>query len=419
MFTKSIFVVTFILNKVTLDNASEESKRYIDREYELSEGYPLDSLPNFTELAAKYGYPSEEHTVVTEDGYILTIFRIVRGKKCQGPIRSPPVLLMHGLLMSSDAWLDSGPESGLAYLISNACYDLWAGNVRGNYYGKRHRTLNPETDIDFWQFTVNEIGSFDMPAVIDYILNYTSSAKINYIGYSQGASTYFIMCSERKGYCDKVQVLIGLGPDSRNTYLKSVFSRLVVEAYQDLYPALTEVGFYEALPRGGIVQQTVAFICQNFVIADTFCRTLLSMIDSPHPGSIETQTLRVLFDHFPAGTSVKNLVWYSQSLNVDDFQHFDYGTRANMELYGSLKPPSFNLSATTTPTVVISGKNDFLTVPADEEWLTSHLPNVLEHYIVQDSLWNHIDIAYSKLTSKDILPKILEYLLKYSDETDV
>ncbi|KPJ03001.1 Lipase 1 [Papilio xuthus] len=384
------------------------------RKIKLAEGYPLDSLLNFTELTAKYGYQSEEHTVITEDGYILTIFRIVKGKRCLGPIREPPVLLMHGLLLSSDCWLDSGPDSGLAYLISDACYDLWVGNVRGNYYGKRHVSLNV-TDIDFWQFSVNEIGQYDMPATIDYILKYTSSKKLNYVGYSQGGSTFFIMCSEREGYCDKVGVFIGLEPDSRNTYTKSIFCRIAAELYQDFQPMLNEIGLYEAVPWGGVVQQIAAFLCKDYVIADTFCRGVMYIIDSPHPDSVETETIRVLVGHFPAGTSVKNIVWYTQSLHVDVFQNYDYGSAGNMEIYNSTKPPAYNLTATTTPVVVMNGRNDYLTVPPDEEWLTSHLPNVIEHYIVEDPLWNHVDVPYSKLTSKNILPKILQYLNEYSE----
>lgn len=410
-----IFLIFGSFKQIISSDACREKgiNKTFTTEAKLKEGYPLDSLLNFTELTKEYGYPSEEHTVVTEDGYILTIFRM-KGKNCQGPLKKPPVLLMHDLLMSSDSWLDSGPESGLAYLLSDACYDLWVGNVRGNYYGKRHQTLNPETDIDFWQFTVNEIGIFDIPAMIDHILKKTSSDKMNYVGFSQGASTYFIMCSEREGYADKVSLFIGLEPDSKNTYTKSILWRLIAEAYQYFYPHLTEIGLYEALPLGGIFQTTAAYLCRDYMMADSVCRTVLSLIDSFHPGSVETQTIRVLAGHFPAGTSVKNMVWHSQSLNVDEFQKFDYGNTANMEFYNSTRPPAYNLTATTTPAVVINGMNDFLTVPADVDWLTSHLPNVLEHYIVQDPQWNHFDVPYSKLTSERILPKITEYLNKYS-----
>lgn len=57
-------------------------------------------------LIRKYGYPSETHTVVTKDGYILEMHRIPK-KGAQ------PVLLMHGILDTSATWVLMGPKSGL------------------------------------------------------------------------------------------------------------------------------------------------------------------------------------------------------------------------------------------------------------------------------------------------------------------
>lgn len=51
------------------------------------------------QLCEFYGYKSERFTVTTTDGYILTIFR------CYGQItHRQPVLLVHGLIESSDIW---------------------------------------------------------------------------------------------------------------------------------------------------------------------------------------------------------------------------------------------------------------------------------------------------------------------------
>lgn len=414
MFSKKDVFLFYTFSLFYLFNANLTSAKLdIVRQFKVLNGYPLDSQLNFTELATEYGYTAEEHTVTTEDGYILTIFRITHGRNCQGPLRKPPVLLMHGLFMSSDLWMDSGPGAGLAYLISDECYDLWVGNVRGNYYGKRHTYLNPNS-IEFWNFTIDEMGRHDVPAMIDYITNYTSSDTINYVGYSQGSSIYFIMCSEQQSYCGRVQVVIFLAPGSRLTYTKSIPFRLLTSIYQVGASFLIEVGIYEAIPWGGIIQQLGSFICKDNVTADTTCRDFLSKFDSPHPDSIETETIRVLFGHFPAGTSVKNMLWYNQAQNVDDFQKFDYGSDINEEVYNSSTPPAYNLSATTNPTVVISGRNDFLSVPPDNEWLVNQLPNVIEHVVVEDPLWNHFDVPWSKLTSKDIFPKITDYLYRYS-----
>ncbi|KPJ09857.1 Lipase 1 [Papilio machaon] len=377
-------------------------------------GYPPDSLSNFTELATKYGYVSEEHKVTTDDGYILTMFRITKGRNCNGPIRKPPVVLMHGLLMSSDCYLDAGLDASLAYLISDLCYDLWVPNMRGNYYSKRHIQLDPATDREFWDFSILELGYYDIPAFIDYILSKTKSRKLNYIGFSQGCSTFFIMNAERPEYNDKIGVAILLEPSTRQTNMRAQFSRLVFTAYATALPALYRAGQYEALPQGGIVQQIAAFICKDYIAANTLCRVATSLIDSSHPGSVETQTMRVLFGHFPAGTSTKNLAWYGQGLKTDTFQNFDYGIDENLQFYGSVKPPPYNLSQVTAPVVIINGNNDGLVTPDDVDWLTSKLPNVLEHFVVQDQLWNHLDVAYSQYTSESILPKISQYLRSYS-----
>ncbi|CAK1590795.1 unnamed protein product [Parnassius mnemosyne] len=414
MFSKAYLY--FLLCIIFIHN---ETRALTEKELKLLKGYPLDSLLNFTELAQEYGYASEQHTVTTDDGYILTMFRITRGKNCHGPIRKPPVLLMHGLLMSSDSWMDSGPKAGLAYLISDLCYDLWVPNVRGNYYSKKHVKLDPAKDHEFWDFSAIEFGYYDIPASIDYILKHTMSDKINYIGFSQGGGTFLMMNSERPEYHDKIGVGILLEPASRLTYTRSQLFRFVVDYYQANLPYLYQIGIYEALPQGGIVQEIAAFLCKNYVIADTVCRYFLSLIDSFHPGSIKTETIRVLVGHFPAGTSVKNMAYYGQDTNVDVFQKFDYGPSRNLQMYGTVQPPPFNLSAVIVPIVVIHGRNDFLTTPADVDWVTSNLPNVLENYYVVDPLSNHFDVTYGQFTARSVLPKIKEYLEKYSQDGDM
>ncbi|CAG5013318.1 unnamed protein product [Parnassius apollo] len=240
------------------------------------------------------------------------------------------------------------------------------------------------------------------------------SDKINYIGYSQGGGTFLMMNSERPEYNDKIGVGILLEPATRLTYTRSQLFRLILDYYRANLPYLYQVGTYEALPLGGTEQEIAAFVCKDYVLADTVCRKFLSLIDSFHPGSIEAETIRVLMGHFPAGTSVKNMAYYGQALNVDVFQKFDYGPSRNLQMYGTAQPPTFNLSAVTVPVVVIHGRNDFMTSPADVDWVTSHLPNVLENYYVVHPLSNHFDVPFSQFTARYILPKIKQYLEMFS-----
>ncbi|CAK1590786.1 unnamed protein product [Parnassius mnemosyne] len=376
--------------------------------------YERLSLLNFTEVSKEYGYKSEEHTVITEDGYVLTLFRIPKGKNCHFTVQRTPVLIMHGLLLSSDSWIDSGPEAGLAYLISDDCYDLWAGNVRGNYYSRNHTRMNPDVDPEFWKFSLNEFGVYDLPAIIDYILDYTRSIKLNYIGYSQSGGSFVIMCSERPGYCAKVSVAIFLHPAAKMTNAKSQALRIITDVYQILEPILHNPLELEALPKGGYIQKITHDICQNDFIADKICRSILTMLDSYNPGSISVSTIRALTGHFPAGTSVRVMAWFSQVLNKEEFQNFDYGPVMNMKIYGRNQPSTYNCNATTAPVVIIHGESDNIVSKKDVEWLKDQLPNVLEVVYVKNPLWNHFDVPYSQHTREMLYPKIGEYLFKYS-----
>nr|AIN34700.1 fatty alcohol acetyltransferase [Agrotis segetum] len=389
----------------------------IKRETKASLGYPKDSLMNFTELTGKYGYISEEHHVITDDGYILTMFRIVKATNCHKQKRSPPVLLMHGLLQSSDSWIDSGPNAGLAYLISDACYDLWLGNVRGNYYSRGHVHLNPDKDAAYWKFYIEEIGIYDVPAMIDYVLDYTGFEKLNYIGFSQGTGTFLVMCSERPGYCDKAQLVIALAPAARNLNTKSMIFRTLTQTFAKIEGALSMYGVQEVFSKGAFSQEFVAFFCQLSDFTERLCETIIDTFDHAdfsHMGSITNETTRVLFGHFPAGTSVHNMARYGQSTRSTTFKKFDYGKEQNLVVYGSEQPPLYNLSATTVPVLCIYGNNDGLVDTKDVEWLMSKLPNVLESVKVKDPLWNHLDVTYSQYTVGSIFPKINEYLLKYT-----
>ena len=80
-----------------------------------------------TELVRFWGYPIEEHFVLTEDGYILGMHRIPYGKsgKNGGIKPGPPVFLAHGLTSSSAQWVFGPPEKSLGLLLADAGNDIF------------------------------------------------------------------------------------------------------------------------------------------------------------------------------------------------------------------------------------------------------------------------------------------------------
>ncbi|VVD01301.1 unnamed protein product [Leptidea sinapis] len=407
--TLILVVVLIIVNIIRrqFNSNSLEIKRFL--------GYDSDLLLNFTQLANKYGYSSEEHTVVTEDGYLLKVFRI-KNKKCEARVKQPPLLLMHGVLQSSDAWFDASPGTGLAYLLADECFDAWVGNQRGNYYARRHLTLNPDKDSSFWDFSVDQIGYYDVPATIDYVLSNMRVKKLNYIGYSQGAGTFFVMCSERPEYCKKTSLLIGLSPATRLKHTKSKPFRSILNILSTCEGLLAQLKINELFAKESFLQVLVEFICQIRLFSEPLCENFLyGFVDSSHPGSITHETLSMLYSHIAGGTSLRNMARYGQSLNADDFQKYDFGETVNVVKYGSKKPPGYNLSSVSLPVVIIYGANDHLVDTKDISWLVDKLPNVIGLEEVADPLWNHLDTMFSQHINKTIWPTVNRYLKRFSE----
>lgn len=65
-----------------------------------------------------YGYEAEVHNVITEDGYILTIFRC--NSKQSTESKKKPVILQHGLLVSSDDFCVNVPDQALGSISIKA-----------------------------------------------------------------------------------------------------------------------------------------------------------------------------------------------------------------------------------------------------------------------------------------------------------
>lgn len=50
-----------------------------------------------------------------------------------------------------------GNESA-AFVMVKAGYDSWLLDLRGNKYSRKHLSLNPDVDKEYWNFTFHEMG---------------------------------------------------------------------------------------------------------------------------------------------------------------------------------------------------------------------------------------------------------------------
>lgn len=133
-------------------------------------GDDSDKDRTFQEICIENGFEFEEHTVTTQDGYILTVFRIPGLKNEAVDGTKPPILMQHGVFDSAYCWIVNYADVAPAFVAARAGYDVWLGNSRGNTYSRAHVSLDPDHDEEeFWDFSWYEMGMYDIPAVFDHI----------------------------------------------------------------------------------------------------------------------------------------------------------------------------------------------------------------------------------------------------------
>jgi lysosomal acid lipase/cholesteryl ester hydrolase len=124
----------------------------------------------------------------------------------------PVVLLWHGFLMCSEVWVSTPNfHDSLAYTLAEAGYDVWLGNTRGNKYSCKHRTWKP-VDESFWDFSMDQMATFDLPDAVEYILKVTGVPSLSYIGFSQGSAQGFSALSLSTELNKKINLFIALAP---------------------------------------------------------------------------------------------------------------------------------------------------------------------------------------------------------------
>ncbi|KAK4437394.1 Triacylglycerol lipase 2 [Sesamum alatum] len=135
-------------------------------------------------------YPCNEHNVTSGDGYILSLQNIPFGQSGNaGKGQRPPVLLHHGVLTDAVTWLLSPPEQSLALLLADNGFDVWLVNARGTKYSLGHTSLS-SNDPAFWDWTWDELVTYDLPATFQYIYDQTGQ-KLHYVGHSMGTLIAF------------------------------------------------------------------------------------------------------------------------------------------------------------------------------------------------------------------------------------
>uniref|UniRef100_UPI00398F6625 gastric triacylglycerol lipase n=1 Tax=Pristiophorus japonicus TaxID=55135 RepID=UPI00398F6625 len=398
--SRLFFALLFLLQDGSICKEFEEGRRKfkVDPEAHM----------NIRQLISYHGYPSEEYDVVTADGYILSINRIPHGfnnSTTQGS--RPVVFLQHGLLAAGSNWVTNLENNSLGFILADAGYDVWIGNSRGNTWSRKHKTIPIYKDA-FWAFSFDEMATKDLPAVIDFILQKTKHQQLYYVGHSQGTTIGFIAFSTMPELAKKIKVFFGLAPVATVKYSESPLVKL-----GELPEFLIKdtFGKRDFLPQSKELKWLATHVC-NHVLIDELCGNVFFIISGFNEKNLNMSRIPVYSTHCPAGTSVQNIIHWSQAVKGGQFKAFDWGTHSkNMAHYNQSKPPLYNIKRMTVPTAVWTGGNDWLADPTDVTMLLNQVPNLIYYKEIPD--WEHLDFIWGMDAPERMYNEIIDLMKKY------
>ncbi|XP_071722631.1 triacylglycerol lipase 2-like [Rutidosis leptorrhynchoides] len=287
-------------------------------------------------MVVAQGYQCEEHTVTTEDGYILSMQRIPVGVSGNAADK-PPVLLQHGLFMDGGTWLLNPPDQSLAFILADNGYDVWIANTRGTNYSLGHTSLSP-SDSAYWEWSWDELSSYDLPDSVQYVYKQTGQ-KLHYVGHSLGTLIAFAALSQQR-LLDMLRSTALLSPIAHLAQISSPIARDASDLFiaDDLY----WLGLYEFSPRGNAAVVLLEDLCK---MPDNDCSDLMSSFTGQNCCVNSSRTDNFL-EHEPQSTSTKNLIHISQMVRKGTLAKYDYGNEGdNMKNYGQTTPPNYDMTS--------------------------------------------------------------------------
>lgn len=442
------------------------------------------------QIIARSGFKLQNHHVLSEDGYVTQLVRIINPLADRLKLKGPPVMLFHGALLDSASYLwasalqhhpeawpqvdktESGripnatlhllkPDSSsrsLAFALANNGYDCWLIGQRGSneqntghirfkslkYFRQKVWPYNPQSQggaqislslsnitdqakngdskrnqgasfryekdwYDYWKFSMDEIVRFEIPKQIDKVLRVTGWKQVSVVSMSTSGQAILSLLASNEQYGRKIDSHIVLAPTINN-----LGSNLWLKMFQLTWCRLMpdEVGtllFTNLIQSRQLRDLIIDQAYKSLRLRYTLLRLFINAIAGQ---SAEFQTLLELpvLGHLLMPIGFRHLKHYCQQVVAGKLQHFDHGPSQNLLVYGTKKPPVYDIfDLKVKKWIVIMGENDNIATEDSALQLARFAqPKPLE--LIRIPGYNHLDLLAGTDCDEKVVQPIINFL---------
>ena len=286
------------------------------------------TFKDYKKYIERFDHKFEEFEVITEDGYILSLWHLVPDFHVN---KEKVVFFQPGFADTSAGYFELG-EKSLPYFLQEKGYDIWLGNNRGSPPSKKHVSKNPKKENgDYWDFCMDDFVKYDIVSEINYIKKHTGAKKVDFIGYSEGSTLFLMLYMDNPNFVENsINKFVSIG---------------TVPNLSDIPTSVTEL-----IDKVSYYLKIKEFFSKVFSIDDKARTALITSVEKEptylynhllKKGVITRRTnYKVLIhflSHYPVSTSIynlyqweeiqdnKKLVYYKpNSDEFDEVKEYDY-----------------------------------------------------------------------------------------------